>query len=376
MTPRLRDGLQATALYVGCVVAALALCAGLVAATGGSWRSVFSAMLDGSVRSPGAWGLTLTTAAPLLVVAIGTILATKAGLVNIGQEGQLLIGAAFCAYAAVRVGGPGPFVLVVALLFGIVGGVLWAGIAGVLRFWRSVPEVISTLLLVFVAFQLVNFGLTKEWLLLDRAVRINKLNTGEPIPADARLPNLRLFGNDVNLSAVVAAVLAVLLSVLLARTVWGFRLRMLGMNPRTAQRTGVSARRYGGAAVAASGGLAGLAGGLMLTSGVAGDRITSGFSGNVGWQGLLVALLARDKPLLSIPMAVVFAALRTGSGFLAATGVERRIAEVVQAMLVLALLLPPALLFVRDQRRARRAAARAAGGGPAAAPAAAVEVPA
>jgi general nucleoside transport system permease protein len=369
MNPRMRDGLQTAGLYVLSVSTALALCAVLVSATGGSWRSVFTALLDGGVRSPGAWGLTLTTAAPLLVVAVGTILATKAGLVNIGQEGQLLIGASFCAYAAVRLGGPAPLVIVLSLLFAVVGGALWSGIAGVLRFWRNVPEVISTLLLVFVAFQVVNFGLTKEWLLLDRADRVNKLNTGEPLGPDVRLPSFRLFGNEVSVSVVVAAVLALGLAFVLVRTVWGFRLRMLGMNPKTARRTGVSPTIAGGTALVVSGGLAGAAGGLMLTSGVAGDRITSGFSGNIGWQGLLVALLARDRPMLAIPMAVVFAALRTGAGFLAATGVERRIADVVQSMLVLALLLPPALLFLRDRRRDKLAAARSAAATPAAAPA-------
>ncbi len=74
------------------------------------------ALLDGSIRSPGAWGLTLTTMAPLLLVAIGAIVATRAGLINIGQEGQLLIGACFAAYLAVRLPGPGPLVLVATLL--------------------------------------------------------------------------------------------------------------------------------------------------------------------------------------------------------------------------------------------------------------------
>jgi general nucleoside transport system permease protein len=336
------------------------LCALLVAATGGSWRSVFSALLDGSIRSPGAWGLTLSTAAPLLIVAVGTIAATKAGLVNIGQEGQLLLGSAFTAYFAVRLGGPGWLALIAALTAGAVGGALWAGIPAVMRYWRSVPEVISTLLLVFVAFQLVAFGLTKRWLLLDRSPMINHINNGEPLPADVRLPRFELFGNRVSLSVVLAVVLAVAVALFLARTAWGFRLRMLGLNPRTARRAGVSAPVVGGAALVASGAFAGLAGGVLLTAGNNGDRLTTGFSGNYGWQGLLVALLARDRPLVAIPMAFVFAALRTGSGFLAATGVERRIADVVQAMLVLALLLPPAILTIRDRRRSLAAARSAA----------------
>jgi simple sugar transport system permease protein len=320
-----RDAVVTVATYVVSIAVALALCALLVAATGGSWEKVFSALIDGSLRSPGAWGLTLTTAAPLLIVAVGTIIATKAALLA-------------------------------ALAAGIAGGALWAGLAAGMRFWRQVPEVISTLLLVFVAFQLVAYGLTKTWLLLDRTPRINKNNTGEPLPTDRTFSHLHLFGNDVSLSVVLALVLAVLIALWLSRSVGGFRLRMLGLNPRAAQRSGVSAVKVGGTALVASGAFAGLAGGVLLTSESAGDRITTAFSGNYGWQGLLVALLARDRPLVAIPMALVFAALRTGGGFLAATGVERRIADVVQAMLVLALLIPPAIAAIRDRRRALAAA--------------------
>ena len=313
---------------------------------------MFSALLDGSLRSPGAWGLTMTTAAPLLIVAVGTIVATKAGLVNIGQEGQLLIGSACCAYVAVRMSGPGWLALAVALLAGAVGGAIWAGLAAGMRYWRQVPEVISTLLLVFIAFQAVAYGLTRTSLLLDRHARINHNNTGEPLPSDTRLGHIDVFGNQVSYSVVLALVLAVVVSVWLSRSVGGFRLRMLGLNPRAAQRAGVSAAAVGGTALVVSGAFAGLAGGALLAGQTSGDRITTGFSGNFGWQGLLVALLARDRPLVAIPMAFVFAALRTGSGFLAATGVERRIADVVQAMLVLALLIPPAIHAVHQRRQA------------------------
>ena len=106
-------------------------------------------------------------------------------------------------------------------------------------------------------------------------------------------------------------------------------------------------------AMVVSGGFAGLAGGLMLASGdFAKYRLVPGFTVNLGWIGLLVALVAREKILAVLPVAFIFASLRTGSGFLAATGVERRVTDVVQGLLVLALLVPPAVLFVRERRRA------------------------
>jgi simple sugar transport system permease protein len=104
-----------------------------------------------------------------------------------------------------------------------------------------------------------------------------------------------------------------------------------------------------------SGALAGVAGGVLI-AGTPDYRITVGFSRNFGWDGLLVALLVRNRPFLVIPMAFIFAGLRTGSDYLAATGVASDIVDVVQALLVLALLIPPAVLFVRDRRRAIAAA--------------------
>jgi simple sugar transport system permease protein len=212
--------------------------------------------------------------------------------------------------------------------------------------------VISTLLLLFVAAHLVTYGLTRTWLLLDRdRGGTGQLDTGEQLPVDTRLGGFDLFGNHLDLTVVVALAAAVACWFVLEHSVWGFRLELLGQNPRAAKRNGVSATRAGSTALMISGALAGGAGALMLAGSIANNRLTAGFSNNVGWEGLLVALLARSNPLAAIPMAVVFAGLRTGSGFLAATGVERQIADVVQALLVLALLLPPAIQLAIEQRR-------------------------
>lgn len=353
---RLADAGLVAGLYAVSVAVAVALSALLVQATGGSPNEVLNALIDGSIRQPGALGLTLSTAAPLLLVAVGAIVANKAGLVNIGQEGQVVIGAAAAAFVVVRVGGPAPAALVAGLAAAVLGGAAWAGIAAALRFGRQVPEVISTLLLVFVAGQVVDYGLTQSWLLQDTDPnRTQSINTGTVVPSDARLPFFQ-FGDDrTHLGVILAVLVAGVVAVLLARSVWGFRLRMLGLSPTTARRAGISALLVGGGALLVSGGLAGLAGGVLLTAGPA-YRLSSGFSQGVGWEGLLVALLARDRPGLAVPMAVVFAALRTGGGVLAATGVARNIVDVVQALLVLAMLLPPVYLSIRDRRRVLAAA--------------------
>jgi ABC-type uncharacterized transport system permease subunit len=348
------------ALYALSVIAALVLSAILVEATGGDWRPVGNALLDGSLRRPGRWGETLGTAAPILLVAAGTIVSGKAGLINIGQEGQLFVGAAFATYFGFLIGGPAPFNLVVILIFGVIGGALWAGVAALLKFWRNVPEVLSTLLLVAVGGQLVAYGLSQSWLLLaPLADRGNRNQVSSQLPKDNRLPRLEIFGNEIPLAVFISIALAVVVSLVLARTVWGFRLRMLGRNPRVAQRSGVSQTRYGATALMLSGGFAGLAGAAMLAGGgfaFGNYQLVPGFATNIGWTGLLVALVAREKALVAIPVAFVFAGLRTGSSFVGSTGVEGRITDVIQGFLVLALLLPPAVMFLRDRRRARAAA--------------------
>lgn len=347
---------EVVTLYVLSIGAALVLSGLLVELTGGSWQSVFTALLDGSVRKPGRWGTTIGTAIPLLLVALGTIFNAKAGLVNIGQEGQLLIGGAFAAYASIHMPGPGIVVFTSIVAFGIFGGALWAGIAGALRFGRGVPEVLTTLLLVSVAGQVVSYGFNFESLLLEPVQAGQQVQQSAQVDPGARLPLIKVFGNEFPVSAIIALVLAAVVSFLLARTVWGFRLRMLGRNPRTARRAGVSQTHYGMVAMAISGGFAGLAAAFMLTGGDFGNyRFSSGFAVEIGWTGLLVALVARERALVAVIVALVFASLRTGSGFLAATGVERRITDVVQALLVLALLLPPAVLALRRRRRALQA---------------------
>jgi len=348
-------------LYIVSIGTALGLSALLVWSTGGSASAVFTALIDGSLRSQGAWGVTLTTMAPLLLVATGSIVATRAGLVNIGQEGQVTLGACCSAYLAVRLGGPAWFVITASLLFGAVGGGVWAGIPAGLRAWRKVPEVLTTLLLTFISFPLVTFGLRPNWLLGDRdPTRRNQINSGEQLPERTLLPAIKLFGNSVDSAFVIAVVLALLVAWMVTHTVLGRRIDIVGLNPRAAQRFGISQAPLSAAVLIASGATAGVAGSVLLHGGAAGDRLVFGLSGNFGWDGLLVALLARNRVLLALPMAFVFAMLRTGSSFLASTGVDRKATDVVQALLVLALLVPPAVSFILERRRQLTAAGQAA----------------
>jgi general nucleoside transport system permease protein len=294
-------------------------------------------------------------------VAVGTIICTKAGLFNIGQEGQLIVGAMCGAFVGLDVQGPSWIMLIATLLASAAGGAAWAGISGALRYWRGVDVVISTLLLTFVAFQLVTWAVTTPGVLQESKVpgsvlspESNLLPTGVQLARIGQYPDF-----NVGIGCFLALALAIAVQVAMTRTRWGFRVRLLGLNREVARRTGVREWRTGGGALALSGAFAGLAGGVMLTGSV--FRIQSGFSNNVGFQGLLVALVSQGSALLAIPVSLFFGALRSGGGFLASTGVPRYLVDVVQALLVLAAIFPPVFLAVMRRRRARaRAAATAA----------------
>ncbi len=335
------------ALFISLAIISSAL---LVSVTGGDWHAVLPALINGSLLKPGRWGQTLTEAAPLLLVALGAIFTTRMNLVNIGQEGQLLIGAACAAMVATR--GSGPFVMVVAIIIGGFSGGFWAAVAGVLKYWRKVPVVVSTLLMVFISTQLTGFLLTKKSLLLDPSGdRPNKTQTSAQLTSSTRLPYIHIFGNEFSLAVPISLLAAFAVLFVLKKTILGFRLSVVGSNARVAQRFGLSERTAGMLALSVGGAFAGFAGSLMFTAGAANYRYTSGFANNIGWEGLLVALVSRNQPLAAVLIALIFACLRTGSSFLASTGIQREIVDVIRSLLVLALLMPPAYLFLRENSK-------------------------
>ena len=346
-------------LYVTSIAVAFGLSALLVQLTGKSATSAFTAMYQGSLQDGGSLAQTVDEAVPLLVVAMGTIICNRAGIFNIGQEGQLIFGAMIGAAVGLKVPGPGFLGMVTILVACAVGGAFWAGIAALLRYWRRVDVVISTLLLTFVAFQVISFAVTRSWLLRETSVN-GSITIAESnlLPDQVQLPRV---GSppDFNLSLgfFLSLALAVVVMFVLKRSRWGFRLRLLGLNRAVAHRTGVSEWRMGTAALLLCGAFAGLAGGIMLTGTV--FRIQPGFSNNVGFDGLLVALVAQGRVMVAVPVAFFFGALRSGGGFLATTGVPRYLVDVVQALLVLAAVFPPAFQMLR--RRRAQAALGAAG---------------
>ena len=348
------------ALLIGCIAVALGLASALLAATGAPPGVVWDAMLKGSVGSTAALGTTLNYTALVLTVAIGTCIAFRAGLFNIGQEGQFTIGGIAGTAVGLALPFRGILAIVVIVVAAAVGGALWALFPAYLKLHRGVSEVVTTLLMDFVAFQLLSFVVNKPYLLGERLPK-GSLLSGQPqsnlLPGADLLPSLAEgVGYRLQITIVVAIALALVSSFLIARSRWGLRVRASGFNPHIMQRMGIRRWQIGGGALLISGAFAGLAGGFLLTGtvlriqGGVSTGVVGSFSDNFGWEGLLVALVARFRPSIAIPVAFLFGALRAGGEVLASTGVDSSIVGVVQALVVLAVTIPTVVAQVHAQR--------------------------
>ncbi|MGW1668127.1 ABC transporter permease [Streptomyces sp. NPDC002324] len=349
-----RDGGVTAGLTVAFVAVALGASALLLMLTGASPSASLSAIWTGSVANATGWTMTLLNMAPLLLVAVGACICSSAGTFNIGQEGQVLIGGLAGAWVGLRLAMPGPMLIVVVLIAAAVGGGVWAALSALMLRFRGVNVPVSTLLMTFLAIQLVTFAVSAPWGLQESVQGSSGIADAQsnPLPANAQLASFGQYPSlQLNTGLFIALVAAVGVALVLTRSRWGFRVRMVGLNPLTAKHAGVRVGALGGFTLALSGAFAGLAGGLLLASPVSTNRLQAGLSDNVGWDGLLVALVARNRPMAAIPVSFVFAVLRAGGDFLSATGVPSYLVDIVKALLVLAFVAPPVLVDLFHGRR-------------------------
>jgi ABC-type uncharacterized transport system permease subunit len=354
LVPTRTSGLTAL-LTVIAVIVALGLSALLILSTGGSPVSSLNALYTGSVASQNSWTTTLLYAAPLLIVAVGACISARSGAFNIGQEGQVLIGALAAVWVSLRLSLPGPLLAVLSVLAAALFGGAWAGLSAVMHRLRGVNVVVSTLLMTFVAEQIVTYAVNQQWFLQQSQIGSATPNPqSNQIPGSHRLASWGQYPDlSVNVSLVIALVLALVVAFALVRTRWGFRLKMLGLNPLTAKHAGVRVAALGGLALALSGAFAGAAGAVIVTTPIANYRLQDGVSSNIGWDGLLVALVARTNPIFAVPVALLFGMLRAGGNFLASTGVPSFLVDVVKSLLVIAFVAPAAVSEALAQRRQR-----------------------
>ena len=318
------------------VVLALVLGGVVMLATGVDLPTIgvaFQALFTGSVGSISAISETLTAAAPVTLAALGMALGFRAGLFNIGAEGQMLFGGMAAVVVGFSFAGLPAFIhLPLALLAGVVAGALYAAIAGWLKAATGAHEVITTIMLNLIASQTVGF--------LLRNPPVQKPGRHDPVSQsvlDSAVlpklltwldPNLRL-----NAGIIIVIVMVAVIYWLLFRTTLGFEFRASGLNPSAARYAGMRSGLIIVVVMAIAGGMAGLAGGVQVL-GVLG-RATPGFSGGAGFDSIAVALLGRSHPVGVLLAGLLFGALQAGGRQMqVAAGVRIDLIAIIQALII------------------------------------------
>ncbi|MEJ7747931.1 MAG: ABC transporter permease [Candidatus Limnocylindrales bacterium] len=293
---------------------------------------------------------TLVATTPLIFTGLAVAVSFRSGVFNIGVEGQFILGAFGATVAAlVLQGAPAALILVAAILFGTLCGAAWGFIPGLLKARTGAHEVITTIMLNYVAAQVVLFGLRSDFLRqVGSSQPISKVLTPfVDIPPIIDLPAIRL-----HYGFVLALVMAVVVSWFLFRTTKGFELRAAGFNLTAARYAGMSASGSIILAMAISGGLAGLGGSVEVigTVGQMSNDLSSGF----GFNAIALALLAGNRPAGVVAAALLFGALRTGGGLMQVkTGIPLDLLFFIQALVIM-FVAAPALVRSIFRIRTRR----------------------
>lgn len=301
---------RAITRYLSMIVLALGLFGIIIWISGKnpivSYRELFGSTL-------GSWygfSEVLVAMTPMLITALAVALPSRIGLINVGVEGQLYMGACAATWGAlIFSNAPAWILLPVMAIFGMLGGALWALIPGLLRAMGLVNETITTLLLNSVAPKIVAFFVFGFW---HSPMDTNK--TPNFVDA-ARLPTF--FGTRVDLGLIIGIFLLIVFWLVMKHTRWGLEMRAIGGNPEAAQRNGVSLKVYIVAILCIGGAIGGLAG-MVLVSGYYGVLLT-GFSRGVGYVGFLISWLSFGDPIGIVLTSFVVAIITTGGSMLQLT---------------------------------------------------------
>ncbi|WP_260852611.1 ABC transporter permease [Curtobacterium pusillum] len=327
-------------------------------AVGGSYASLF----EGSVVNFGASSFqqaivpltrSVDYAVPLVAAGLGVALAFRAGLFNIGGQGQILMGAAAAGWVGFSFDLPAAIHIPLTIVAGIVGGAVWGGIVGVLKARTGAHEVIVTIMLNYVALYLVSYLLRTPKLLQAPG----STNPISPATKDsAVLPSLFGARYGIDLGFIVAILAVVVVWWLVNKSSLGFRFRTIGENPRAARVAGMSVPALTIWVLVISGALVGIAGAYQVQGAVT-TGFTSGIDAGIGFDAITVALLGRSKPWGVFWAAILFGVLKNGGyAMQAANGIPIDIVGVIQALIVLFIAAPPLVraIFRIPQPGARR----------------------
>lgn len=271
-----------------------------------SYKDIFTSTL-GSV-----YGLSEVVVAmiPMLLTALAVAIPWRVGLINVGGEGQLYIGAAFATWGALTFTNlPAPILLPLMAVLGMLGGAIWAFVPGFLKAIGRVNETITTLLLNSIAPKIVGFLIFGFWHSAMDTVKTDNFVSAAKLPT--------FFGTRIHLGFIIALVLLMGFWFFMKYTRWGLEMRAIGGNPMAAKRNGIPNKSYTIVVMCIGGAIAGLAG-MVQVSGFYGVLILN-FSWGLGFMGFLICWLAGGKPLLILLMSFVVAVITTGGNLLQLT---------------------------------------------------------
>jgi simple sugar transport system permease protein len=294
--------------------------------------TVYLEGLKGSFGSRFAVSSTLMEAAPLALTAAGAAIAFRASLVNLGGEGQLYLGAIGAAAVGIGLGEqlPGVATLPLALVVGALAGALWALVAAVPRARWGTNEILPTLMLNFVALNVMNYLIFGSASMFRDDV-VSTFPTGKELPTSARLP---IIDGQLDASPIIAFAAVLLLAAIFASTRWGYRIRVAGDSPDAARYAGISIRRIVLSAFGISGAFAGLAGAVLVTGDV-GALEPRTLAVGLGFTGLLVAVLARFSFVAVIPVAILIGAFETSAPAVQVLGVPESLILMLEGLVLL-----------------------------------------
>jgi len=275
----------------------------------------YRAMLNGAFGNQNALVETVVKAVPLLLIGLGICIAFRAKVINIGAEGQMIIGALMATAFGLAVEWPGWLVIPMAMFIGFFGGAIWGAIPGALKAYFNVNEILSTVMMNAIAVQLMNYLLGGPMMDPAQAAALGKLPETARLDSTYHLARL-MPPTRLHSGLIIALVLAVLVYVMLFHTTLGYRIRAVGFNPFASRYGGIRVRRQIVIALLLSGALAGLAGAVQvygLNYRMITDGSPTGFTASAGYNGIVAALFGGLHPLGVIPASFFFGALLVGA---------------------------------------------------------------
>jgi simple sugar transport system permease protein len=293
------------------------------------WSS-YSALVKGALGSSNAIASTLNRSAPLICAGLGVTLAFRAGLFNIGAQGQLIIGAICAAYVGFTWNLPPGIHLLVALVAGLLGGAVWGAITGFLKARTGAHEVITTIMFNYLAASVLIYALSKN--AFQRPGSDNALSP--KVDDSATFPSP--FGDsfNVHLGVILAILAGVAVWWLLERSTWGFELRAVGANAQASRTAGMSVSKVYTLAMLFAGMLAGLAATMQVLGNQ--NSLSPTLPGSIGFDAITVALLGRASPLGTVLAGLLFGAMSVGGvAMQASAGTPKELTDVLQALIVL-----------------------------------------